>query len=445
MEPRRPMVSFVLWLLCCAAVGAQEAPIPAVDELNGRPYAIRQTWVIGGAGNWDYLTLDAAARQLFIAHQNAVQVVDVTTGQVSGQVVGLVDAHEVVLDPDGQTGYVSDGRAGLIRVFDRRSYVITANFPIAAMPRSLVLEPQTGLLFVFGALPVTSPSTPQRPNRGRTRLEPARAGQEPNFCIAPTNQYPPTAGPQSLITVIDPVKGANVATIQLCGTVGSAQADGAGRVYFTTENLAKVGRLDPAAILNFGKDSQSAERARVNGMTNANGTVSLDLRTKGAGPSTGIFKAMISEQLEMFGLGPECQNATALALDAAHARLFAGCANQRVQVLNTDNGQAVANLTIGPGVDVMAYDAGRGLLFTANGGGYGSVSVIRQHVTDTYSVIQNLPTMQQARTLAVDSSSGNVYLVTTLYGAKLDTPRNGIGKLKMNPVDGSFQVLVVGN
>jgi hypothetical protein len=154
---------------------------------------------------------------------------------------------------------------------------------------------------------------------------------------------------------------------------------------------------------------------------------------------------MVSEQLALYGLGPECQNATALALDAAHARLFAGCANQRVQVLNTDTGQAVANLTIGPGVDVMAYDAGRGLLFTANGGGYGSVSVIRQHVTDTYSVIQNLPTMEQARTLAVDASTGNVYLVTTPYGAKLDTPRNGIGKLKMNPMEGSFQVLVVGN
>jgi len=46
----------------------------------------------------------------------------------------------------------------------------------------------------------------------------------------------------------------------------------------------------------------------------------------------------------------------------------------------------------------------------------------------------------------VDSSTGNVYLVTTLYGAKLDhPPLNGIGTLKVNQVDGSFQVLVVGN
>jgi DNA-binding beta-propeller fold protein YncE len=432
MKPRRPAILFALWLLSCTAICAQEAPIPAADELNGHPFAIRQTWVIGGTGNWDYLTLDAAARQLFIAHQNTVQVVDVTTGQVSG---------EVVLDPDGQTGYVSDGRAGLIRIFDRRSFQITANIPIAATPRSLVLEPQTGLLFVFGTMPVA----PQKPDNSRTRLELARGKQEPAFCSPPTNQYPLPAGPQSLVTVIDPAKRANVALIELCGTMGAAQADGAGLVYFTITNLAQVGRLDIAAILNLRDNSQSATHARLNGLVKADGTLSLDLRTKGAAPSTGIFRTMVSEQLALYGLGSECQNATALALDAAHARLFAGCANQRVQVLNTDTGQAVANLTIGPGVDVMAYDAGRGLLFTANGGGYGSVSVIRQHVTDTYSVIQNLPTMEQARTLAVDASTGNVYLVTTLYGAKLDTPRNGIGKLKMNPVEGSFQVLVVGN
>jgi len=54
--------------------------------------------------------------------------------------------------------------------------------------------------------------------------------------------------------------------------------------------------------------------------------------------------------------------------------------------------------------------------------------------------------MQQARTVTVDPSTGIVYLVTTLYGADLrNQPLNGIGSLKLNPVDGSFRVLVVGN
>jgi len=106
----------------------------------------------------------------------------------------------------------------------------------------------------------------------------------------------------------------------------------------------------------------------------------------------------------------------------------------------------MTELTIGPGADAMAYDASRGLIFTANGGGYGSVTIIRQHLTDSYAVIQNLPTLQQARTMAVDPSSGLVYLVTSLYGADLrNPPANGIGTLKLNPVGGSFRVLVIGN
>ena len=48
--------------------------------------------------------------------------------------------------------------------------------------------------------------------------------------------------------------------------------------------------------------------------------------------------------------------------------------------------------------------------------------------------------------MAIDRSTGMVYLVTTLYGANLSNPpMNGIGKLQLSPVNGSFQVLVIGN
>jgi DNA-binding beta-propeller fold protein YncE len=157
-------------------------------------------------------------------------------------------------------------------------------------------------------------------------------------------------------------------------------------------------------------------------------------------------KSTVSPQLQLFGLGPDCKEPRGVAVDGRGRRLFAACNNMTMAVLNTESGDVITSLTIGPGADAIAYDAVRGLVFTANGGGYGSVTVVRQHVTDSYSVIQNLPTMQQARTMAVDPSTGLVYVVTTLYGAKLDhPPLNGIGTLKVNPVDGSFQVLVIGN
>jgi hypothetical protein len=72
----------------------------------------------------------------------------------------------------------------------------------------------------------------------------------------------------------------------------------------------------------------------------------------------------------------------------------------------------------------------------------GSITVIRQDVTDTYAVIQILPTRQRARTLAVNPATGEVYLVTDLLGMPLDKP-GAIGTLHTPQANGSFQVLVI--
>jgi len=119
----------------------------------------------------------------------------------------------------------------------------------------------------------------------------------------------------------------------------------------------------------------------------------------------------------------------------------------KLAILDSVSGASIGSFTVGPGTDSIAYDAGRGLIFSANGGGYGSVTIIRQHVTDDYSVVQTLPTMERARTMALDPATGLVYLVTTVNGANIANPsRAGIpGKVMYGPLDGSFQVLVIGN
>src|SRR5450756_1245937 len=104
-----------LCALGCASFAL--AQTPQATELPGKPFFIKKTWHIGGEGNWDYLTMDPAALQLFIPHGPVVQVVSVDTGEVAGQVSGFRDAHEVALD-DGQFGYVSDGADNNVKVFD---------------------------------------------------------------------------------------------------------------------------------------------------------------------------------------------------------------------------------------------------------------------------------------------------------------------------------------
>lgn len=92
----------------------------------------------------------------------------------------------------------------------------------------------------------------------------------------------------------------------------------------------------------------------------------------------------------------------------------------------------------------IAYDPGRSLIYAASGGGDGILTIIRRDVTDTYNVIQMLPTRQRAHTLAVNTQTGQAYLVTDLMGVDLTHP-GGIGALRMKPIEGSFEVLEIGN
>jgi len=91
----------------------------------------------------------------------------------------------------------------------------------------------------------------------------------------------------------------------------------------------------------------------------------------------------------------------------------------------------------------VGFDAGRGLIYTANGDAQGTLTIIHQDVTDTYAEVQNLATRRRARTLAVNTDTGQVYLVTDYVGVDLAHP-GGIGGLTSAPVEGSFQVLVIG-
>lgn len=142
-----------LMTLLCAPLAAQVAEIPTPSALPGSPFAIKNTWFIGGAGPWDYLAVDPEAGRLYIAHGSVVQVVDVSSGAVTGQITGLGEAHTIALDDTGEFGYISDGRANDVKVFDRRSLQVVAAIPTVPNPRGLVYEPRTRLLFAVCTIP----------------------------------------------------------------------------------------------------------------------------------------------------------------------------------------------------------------------------------------------------------------------------------------------------
>ena len=111
------------------------------------------------------------------------------------------------------------------------------------------------------------------------------------------------------------------------------------------------------------------------------------------------------------------QEPTGLALDSEHHRLFAACGNEKLVVLDADNGKVIATLPIGAGVDFAAYDPGLRRIYTANGRS-GTMTVIRQDSADQYSVVENVPTHRGGHALAVDPVTHRIYV--TYGGSEID-------------------------
>jgi YVTN family beta-propeller protein len=106
---------------------------------------------------------------------------------------------------------------------------------------------------------------------------------------------------------------------------------------------------------------------------------------------------------------------TGLAIDVAHRRLFAGCANEKMIVLDADKGAVLATLPIGPGVDGVEFDATLGVAVAANGG-IGTATVVREESPGKFAVVQTLKTSKTARTIAVDSKTHQFFLPGNITG-----------------------------
>ena len=103
-----------------------------------------------------------------------------------------------------------------------------------------------------------------------------------------------------------------------------------------------------------------------------------------------------------------------LAIDRKHRRLFAVCGNKLMAVVNADNGKVITTLTIGAGTDAAGFDPETGFAFSSNG--EGTLTVVHEDSPDKFTVVENVPTQARARTMALDTKTHQVFLVTAEFG-----------------------------
>jgi len=136
-----------------------------------------------------------------------------------------------------------------------------------------------------------------------------------------------------------------------------------------------------------------------------------------------------------------CEEPSGLAMDRKNRRLFSGCDNKLMAIVDADNGKVITTLPIGDGVDATSFDSGTGLAFASCGDGH--LNVIHEDSPDKFSVSENVPTKSGARTMALDAKTHQVYTVTADFGPP-PAPTSEQPHPRRTILPDSFVVLVLG-
>jgi DNA-binding beta-propeller fold protein YncE len=135
------------------------------------------------------------------------------------------------------------------------------------------------------------------------------------------------------------------------------------------------------------------------------------------------------------------ESASGMAFDATHHRLFVGCDNKLMLMVDSTNGKVVTSVPIGAGVDANAFDPQLHLAFSSNG--EGNLTIAREDSPRKLTVVQTVQTQKSARTMALDPDTHRVYLAAATL---VPAPQPAPGEPRHRPavVPGTFKILVYG-
>src|SRR3981189_3789938 len=103
----------------------------------------------GGGEYFDYVTIDCAARRVYLSHGAEVKVLDADNYSVVGTISGLKRCHGILLLPELGKGFITDGDAAKVAVFDLKSLKITGEIKNSPDTDSIIYDPASKLVFTF--------------------------------------------------------------------------------------------------------------------------------------------------------------------------------------------------------------------------------------------------------------------------------------------------------
>jgi YVTN family beta-propeller protein len=284
--------------------------LPASAAPPAEGYRIVKKIPIPGQGSWDYLTVDEAARRLYVSHGTEVEVVDLDSLSLVGTIPNTPGVHGIAVAPELGRGFVSNGQSATVTIFDLKTLKGMADVPTGKKPDAIIYDPATSRVFAFN-------------------------------------------GGSNSATAIDAGTGKVAGTVDLGGGPEFAAADANGFVYNNLEDESLVLKID-SRKLTVEKRWPTAPCASPSSMAmdRANRRLFLGCRSK-------VMAVMNADTGQVISTLPIGDHVDATAFDEASKLIFNSNGEGTVSVIRQDSPDkysVVETVTTLPRAKTMALD-----------------------------------------------------------------------------------------
>jgi len=102
--------------------------------------------VTAGTGGWDYITLDSAARRLYISHATEVEVMDADSGKMVGTIPDTPGVHGIAIAP-GDRGFTTNGKEDKVSLFDTKTLKLISKISVGEEPDGIFYDSGSKRIF----------------------------------------------------------------------------------------------------------------------------------------------------------------------------------------------------------------------------------------------------------------------------------------------------------
>jgi YVTN family beta-propeller protein len=272
---------------------------------------------VPGNGGWDYVTVDASARRVYVSHSTQVDVLDADSFALIGTIANTPGVHGIAIASEAGRGYISAGKADAAIAFDLKTLKPIGEIKVGKKPDAIIYEPLTKRIYVMN-------------------------------------------GESNNITVLNATDGSLAGTIDLGGGPEFAVSDGKGNLYVNLEEQNETLHIDVNSLKV--KDRWPLAPCA----TPTSLAMDTDNRRLFVGCRSKHFAVLDADSGKVVFTAPIGERVDAAAFDSKTRLVYLSTGDGKVFVFRQDSPDKYSvaqEITTKPGAKTMGYDSKTGNLF----------------------------------------------------------------------------------